>query len=214
MKRNWVTTVAFSSVVCGLAVWLASRPAVGAPPAAQNKPAPGANRVAASAAPAADAQRALLARGEHLVLSSGCNDCHTPLKLGKNGPEPDMSRMLSGHPEQMKLPPPPAASMPWLVAADATNTAWAGPWGVSFTANLTPDVETGLGGWSREEFAQAIKSGRHRGRGRPVLPPMPIPAYRNFTDDELSAIFAYLGSIPALKNRVPEPLPPPKGAHG
>ena len=51
---------------------------------------------------------------------------------------------------------------------------------------------------------------------RPVLPPMPIPAYRNFTDDELAAIFTYLRSIPALKNRVPEPLPPaaPKGAHG
>ncbi|MEI9942432.1 MAG: c-type cytochrome [Pseudomonadota bacterium] len=212
MKQNWVTTIALSSAVCGLTVWLASRSATGAPPAAPNQ-----RTISAStAAPPVDAERARVARGEHLVLSSGCNDCHTPLKMGKNGPEPDMSRMLSGHPERMKLPPPPAASMPWLVTTAATNTAWAGPWGVSFTANLTPDVETGLGGWSQEEFAQAIKSGRHRGRGRPVLPPMPIPAYRNFTDDELAAIFTYLRSIPALKNRVPEPLPPaaPKGAHG
>lgn len=220
MKRNWVTAVLLSSLVCGSTVWLASRSATGAPEApaaASSKGTPNAaTGNASTAAPAVDARRALLARGEHLVLSSGCNDCHTPLKMGKNGPEPDMSRMLSGHPEQLKLPPPPAASMPWLVAAAATNTAWAGPWGVSFTANLTPDVETGLGGWSEAEFAQAIKNGRHRGRGRPVLPPMPIPAYRNFTDDELAAIFAYLGSIPALKNHVPEPLPPtaPKGAHG
>ncbi len=149
-----------------------------------------------------------MARGEHLVLTAGCHDCHTPLKMGKNGPEPDMSRMLSGHPEGMKLPPAPAPAMPWIVAAAATNTAWAGPWGVSFTANLTPDKETGLGAWSEEEFVQALKTGRHHGRGRPILPPMPIPSYRNFSADELGAIFAYLGSIPALKNQVPDPLPP------
>jgi len=214
MKRHWVTTVVLSSALFGLTAWFASRSATGAPPAPAGSSE--ANVSVSTAAKGVDARRAMIARGEHLVLSSGCNDCHTPLKMGKNGPEPDMTRMLSGHPEAMKLPPPPAATMPWLVAAAVTNTAWAGPWGVSFTANLTPDLETGLGGWSEAEFAQAIKSGRHRGRGRPVLPPMPIPAYRNFTDDELAAIFAYLGSVPALKNRVPEPLPPapPKVAHG
>jgi hypothetical protein len=42
-----------------------------------------------------------------------------------------------------------------------------------------------------------------------VLPPMPIPMYRNFTDEDLEAIFTYLQSIPAISNRVPEPLPPP-----
>ncbi len=119
-----------------------------------------------------------------------------------------MTRMLSGHPDKLPLPPPPAASMPWIVAVAATNTAWAGPWGVSFTANLTPDKETGLGAWSKDDFVQAIKTGRHHGRGRPILPPMPIPAYRNFTEDELGAIFAYLATIPAIKNQVPEPLPP------
>src|SRR5262245_65827990 len=40
-------------------------------------------------------------RGEYLVKIMGCNDCHTPWQLGPNGPEPDMSRMLSGHPEQV-----------------------------------------------------------------------------------------------------------------
>ena len=85
-------------------------------------------------------------RGQYLVNTGGCGDCHTPLKMGKNGPEPDASRLLSGHPQALKMPPvPKLPAGPWLVVSSATNTAWAGPWGVSFTANLTPDVETGLG---------------------------------------------------------------------
>jgi mono/diheme cytochrome c family protein len=90
----------------------------------------------------------------------------------------------------------------------ATNTAWAGPWGVSFTANLTPDADTGLGKWTLRNFVETIRTGRHMGRGREVLPPMPIQVYRNLTDADLAAVFAYLQSIPAIRNRVPEPLPP------
>ena len=86
-------------------------------------------------------------------------------------------------------------------------TAWSGPWGVSFTANLTPDKETGLGKWTENTFIQTIRTGRHMGRGRPILPPMPYPMYKNFTDEDLKAIFSYLQSIPAIENRVPEPLP-------
>ena len=74
----------------------------------------------------------------------------------------------------------------------ATNTACAGPWGVSFTANLTPDAETGLGKWTQRNFTETIRTGRHMGRGREVLPPMPIPVYKNFTDADLAAIYTYL----------------------
>ncbi len=148
------------------------------------------------------------ARGKYLVTTAVCNDCHTPWKMGPAGPEPDMSRMLSGHPEKMELPAPPPASGPWVMAAAATNTAWAGPWGVSFTANLTPDPETGLGKWTLRNFRDTIRTGRHMGRGRPILPPMPIPMYKNFTDEDLEAIYTYLRTIPPVKNRVPEPLPP------
>src|SRR6185295_1948646 len=138
-----------------------------------------------------------VARGRYLVTVAGCNDCHTPWKMGEGGPEPDMTRMLSGHPEQMALPdPPPLPKGPWLVAVAATNTAWSGPWGVSFTANLTPDPETGLGKWTLRNFVDTIRSGRHMGRGRQILPPMPIPMYRHMTDEDLEAIFAYLQSIP------------------
>ena len=149
-----------------------------------------------------------LARGKYLVTTSGCHDCHTPWIVGPKGPEPDMSRMLSGHPESATLPPAPAPQGPWIVSASATNTAWSGPWGVSFTANLTPDAETGLGKWTQRNFTETIRTGRHMGRGRQILPPMPIPMYRNFTDADLEAIFSFLQSIPAVKNRVPEPLPP------
>jgi hypothetical protein len=148
-------------------------------------------------------------RGQYLVNTSGCHDCHTPWKLGDKGPEPDMSRSLSGHPQALVMPPAPQLPAgPWTGAMSATNTAWAGPWGVSFTANLTPDRETGLGDWTQRDFVQTIRTGRHMGRGRAVLPPMPIPAYKNFNDADLAAIYAYLRTIPAVSNRVPEPLPP------
>jgi mono/diheme cytochrome c family protein len=149
------------------------------------------------------------ARGKYLVATSGCMDCHTPMKMGANGPEFDLARMLSGHPEQLVMPPVPALPEgPWLVISSATNTAFAGPWGVSFSANLTPDADTGLGRWTLRDFSQTIRTGRHMGRGREVLPPMPIPVYNNFTDDDLAAIFAYLQTLPPIRNRVPEPWAP------
>ena len=149
-----------------------------------------------------------VARGKYLVTTSGCHDCHTPWVIGPNGPHPDMTRALSGHPADFPLPPAPKPSGPWIVSASATNTAWSGPWGVSFTANLTPDPETGLGKWTLKNFKDTIRTGRHMGRGREILPPMPIPMYKNFVDADLEAIFAYLQSIPPLRNQVPEPLPP------
>lgn len=170
--------------------------------------------VASGAAAAAPTDADKVARGKYLVSTSACHDCHTPFKLGPDGPEPDMSRMLSGHPQDVVMPPAPKLpDGPWVATMSATNTAWAGPWGVSFTANLTPDPETGLGRWTQRNFVDTIRSGRHMGRGRPILPPMPIAVYRNFTDEDLEAIFSYLQTLPAINNRVPEPLPPEVAAH-
>ena len=166
----------------------------------------------ADPAPAAG-NPALVERGRYLVTTSGCHDCHTPLKMGENGPEPDMSRMLSGHPESFVITARPASpGDAWMMVAANTMTAFSGPWGMSFTANLTPDEETGLGRWTLQNFKDTIRTGRHMGRGRPVLPPMPIPMYRNFNDADFEAIYAFLRSIPPVKNRVPEPLPPPDAA--
>ncbi len=90
-----------------------------------------------------------------------------------------------------------------------TSTAWSGPWGVSFSANLTPDPETGvLRDFTEQQFIQTIRTGRHQGQGRQILPPMPWPAYAKMTDDDLKAVFAYLRQVPPVKNKVPDPLPP------
>lgn len=151
------------------------------------------------------------ARGKYIVNSAGCHDCHTPWVMGPKGPEPDMTRMLSGHPEQLVMPPAPKVPEPWLVIGADTNTAYAGPWGVSFTANLTPDVETGIGRWTLKNFVDTFRTGRRMGRGRPVLPPMPIHVYNNFNDQDLASVYAYLRTIPAITNRVPEPLAPAAG---
>jgi mono/diheme cytochrome c family protein len=150
-------------------------------------------------------------RGEQIAKVGGCSDCHTPWKPGPNGPGPDLSRGLSGHPEGLKMPPPPKLGEgPWLWVGAATNTAYAGPWGVSYSSNLTPDNDTGIGKWREEDFIQAIRTGRHVGAGRPIMPPMPWTAYRNLPDADLKALFAYLRSQPAVKNRVPEYQPPAK----
>ena len=151
----------------------------------------------------------LIARGDYLARTMLCNDCHTPFKLGSNGPEPDMSRMLSGHPSELVMPPAPKLPAgPWAMVGAATNTAWAGPWGVSFTANLTPDKETGLGDWTFEKFKTALRTGKHEGKGRPILPPMPYPWIAQLTDDDLHALFSYLQSIPPIRNKVPSPIEP------
>ncbi len=152
----------------------------------------------------------LVKRGEYLVNAVGCGDCHTPLKMGPKGPAPDMSRMLSGHPQDMKMPASPVTSPgPWMGSFAATMTAWSGPWGVSFTRNLTPDKETGLGDWTEQNFIATMRTGKRMGKGRDLLPPMPWQAFKNMTDDDLKAIFAYLRTIPPIKNTVPEPVPPP-----
>ena len=162
------------------------------------------------AAPAAvQTTDAKITRGGYLVKIMACNDCHTPWTMGPQGPEPDMTRMLSGHPQDFVVQPLKLGKG-WEWAGTGTNTAFSGPWGVSFTANLTPDSETGLGKWTEETFIRALRTGRHEGQGRPILPPMPYPMYRQATDEDLSAVFAFLQSIPPVRNRVPQPIDPPE----
>ena len=152
---------------------------------------------------------AQIARGKYLVDIMGCHDCHTPMKMGANGPEWDMTRALSGHPEELVMPPAPALPPgPWVASIGATFTAFASPAGTVFTRNLTPDKETGLGDWTVEEFIATMKTGRERGKGRPVLPPMPVQNLKALSDADIRALFAYLQSIPAIKNRTPQPIEP------
>ena len=151
--------------------------------------------------------------GEHLVKVGGCNDCHTPKKMGPNGPENDMSLMLSGHPAQM----PPAdfdkneAAKKGLIVTQSF-TSWTGPWGITYAVNLTSDA-TGIGGWKEEQFVKCLHEKKWMGLDgtRPLMPPMSMMPATEMSDDELKAIFAYLKSTPPVKNLAPEAslLPPP-----
>jgi hypothetical protein len=84
-----------------------------------------------------------------------------------------------------------------------------GPWGVSYAANLTPDVDTGIGAWRDGEIMASLYGAR-RGGGR-VLPPMPTQHYaQGIAAGDLQAIIAYLRSLPPVRNKVPAPEPPKK----
>lgn len=161
--------------------------------------------------PAASAAAPSAERGAYLVGAMGCHDCHTPWKMGPKGPEPDMSRALTGHPSALVMPPPPKLPPgPWSWMGSESNTAFAGPWGVSFSANLTPDKDTGLGNWTAETFIATLRTGRREGKGRPLLPPMPFPMIGKLTDEDLASIFAHLQTLPPVRNRVPAPVDPPE----
>lgn len=152
-----------------------------------------------------------LRRGEYLAKFGGCNDCHTPKVMSPQGPVPDATRLLAGHPQNETVPPVPAGALTptgWMAMTNGNLTAWAGPWGVSYAANLTPDRRTGLGAWTADQFIKTMRTGKHLGVGRPLLPPMPVAALAALTDTDLRALFAWLQSIKAIDNQVPQPVPP------
>ena len=157
--------------------------------------------------------------GRYLTTIMGCHDCHTPKSFGEHGELIlDSTSFFSGHPSQMPYPDWTPADMQQrngITLGGGMFTAWAGPWGVSFTANLTPDDSTGLGEWTEEAFIQAIRTGKHQGQpnGRMILPPMPWEMFRHASDNDLKAIWAYLRTIPAIDNSVPLPIPPPDMPH-
>jgi mono/diheme cytochrome c family protein len=154
--------------------------------------------------------------GRYLVTLGGCNHCHSPKTMSPSGPVPHPLKLLSGYPAETNIPEIPAASLAkdkWGAITNSDLTAWAGPWGVSFAANLTPDPATGLGGWTEGTFIKTLRTGKHMGTGRQILPPMPWADLGQLTDEDLGDMFAYLKSIPPVRNAVPQPIPPGSGSH-
>ena len=152
----------------------------------------------------------MIERGKFLVTVGGCDDCHTPKNFGPNGPELDMTRRLSGHPSGTPVPPVDTSLIHQWAYMSHDLTMAVGPWGVTFSANLTPDNETGIGTWQPEMFVNAMKTGKHLGvaEGRPIFPPMPWQNLAQLSEEDLKCMFAYLKSLPAVKNKVANPLPP------
>ena len=153
-------------------------------------------------------QEALIKRGKYLTTVGGCNDCHSPKVMTAEGPMPDTTRLFSGHPSEEKLNI--KSDKEWMLFSPGL-TAFVGPWGVSYAANLSPD-DTGIGNWSFEQFKTAIRKGKYKGleAGRPLLPPMPWQQYRHMSDEDLKAVFTYLKSLRPVNNVVPAPISPEK----
>lgn len=197
MRVQRLGPLALATVATVCALWFA-----GCQPqqkAEQKEPTPPAS---------AATQEELVQRGKYLVTVAACGECHTPHKMGPNGPEPDETRLLSGHPQDEKVTLPTGTPQNWTIMAWRTNTAFYGPWGVAFAANLTPDEETGIGIWDEELFIKVMRTGKHWGAGRDIARIMPWHQYAQMTDEDLKAILAYLKSLPPIKNEVPELIPP------
>jgi hypothetical protein len=159
--------------------------------------------------PVVISQDSLVKRGSYLVNGMGCDDCHSPIKMGPQGPELDKEKRFGGH---------PAGSPTGKINTSVMNDGWVlfnmgatsyvGPWGQSYAANISSD-ETGIGTWTEEQFMRAIREGKSKGlkEGRPLMPPMPWSVYKNLSDTDLTAIFAFLKTTKPVENRVPGPKP-------
>lgn len=157
-----------------------------------------------------EANQRTLKRGEYLVTTIGCADCHSPKRPGALGPEEIPELKLSGYRGDKELPDINTEPLEkgWILMS-GDLTAAVGPWGISFASNLTSD-ETGIGTWSKEQFRRALKEGKFKGQknGRTLLPPMPWQNFAHLTNEDIDAIFAYLQDTKPVRNAVPAPIPP------
>jgi mono/diheme cytochrome c family protein len=135
-------------------------------------------------------------RGRYLVSIAGCHDCHSPKVDAMM--TPDSARLLSGRPATTQ-PPMQGVNE---IRASLDFTAFAGPWGNSYAANLTPDRETGIGvRYDEAAFIKTIRTGK-KPEGEALAPPMPWPVYAKMTDEDLTAVFAYLRTLAPVRNFV------------
>ena len=167
-------------------------------------------RSKAETVPAAINKDSLVKIGAYLVTVMGCDDCHSPKRMGAHGPEIIPELRLSGYRQNIPLTPVNTDEIKkgWVLFSPDL-TAAAGPWGVSFAANLTSDL-TGIGSWTELQFKKALREGKYKGldNTRPLLPPMPWPNFGQLTDADIKAVFTFLQSTKPVKNIVPAPQQP------
>ncbi len=139
-------------------------------------------------APSTDSAQSPLARGTYLMNSIvACGNCHTP----QTPQGPVAGKELAG------------------------GTPFREGFGTAYAPNITPDPETGIGKWTDNQIITAIREGK-RPDGTVIGPPMPIPLYRDISDEDAQAIVAYVRAVPPVANKVPKseykvPLPPSYG---
>jgi hypothetical protein len=163
------------------------------------------NNEASSIASGSISNDSLIRRGAYLVAIAGCDDCHSPKKMGPMGPEIIPELRLSGYPANRPIQKADSnvVKRGWaLLGADLTSAA--GPWGMSFAANLTSDA-TGIGNWTEDQFRKAFTEGKWKGMdgNRMLMPPMPWQNFRKMDPTDVSAIFAFLKSTSPVENVEP-----------
>jgi len=126
--------------------------------------------------------------GRYLVELIGCGACHTD---GAIIGEPNAGRLLAGSRVGIAYTSPLRDKYP----------------GVVYPPNLTPDPATGLGTWTDEQIAAAIRAGA-RQHGSEKLIVMSWPLYQGMSDADVNSIVAYLRSIPAIEHKVPNAVDP------
>ncbi|MDX2130167.1 MAG: c-type cytochrome [Chloroherpetonaceae bacterium] len=129
-----------------------------------------------------------VAYGKYLFTVAGCSDCHTPNKKHDGPPEKDMERYLAG------------------------GFEFPVPWGMLRSTNITPDKETGIGLWTREQFVGKFKTYAPEEKKRMESKPpfdetrynsiMPWTMYADMTEEDLSAIYAYLQTVKPIHQKV------------
>jgi len=151
----------------------------------------------------------LVSRGKYLVGLMGCNDCHTSKIMTPHGPMLDTAHLLAGYLTSEPVGPYDSTVLKSWVLFNFSTTATVGPWGTTFSANLTSD-ESGIGSWSEAQFFKALREGKSKGLdgGRMIMPPMPWQSIGKATDADLKAIFEYLKSTKPVRNVVPQPIHP------
>jgi mono/diheme cytochrome c family protein len=132
--------------------------------------------------------RYLVEHGEYLVELLGCGGCHT-------------DGALEGAPRMDKA-----------LAGSSIGIAYMNPFnnnrpGVVYPPNITPDPDTGIGGWSDNQIAAAVRAGVGRHTSRRIAV-MPWQGYAKMSDEDANAIVAYLRSIKPVKNEVPKEVKP------
>lgn len=149
-------------------------------------------------------------KGQILTVEHGCVFCHSPKVTEEDDLIPDPDKLFSGHPSDKKLPDIPSDIIgydKWFGLYTTGFTAWGGPWGISYAANITPHKETGIGKWSEKDFINVIRLGIHSSFKRTLMPPMPWNEINRLSDDDLEAIFKYLQTVKPIDNKVPDSVP-------
>ena len=86
--------------------------------------------------------------------------------------------------------------------ANAGGRRYDGPFGTVYSTNITPDRETGIGGWTDEQIIAAIRLGR-RPNGERLIPVHPYTVFNGMAEEDLRALVAYLRSLPPVNRRTP-----------